>query len=224
MLWDKALRCGTVFSDRRLKSLFTNGLLPAARVQTRQFLSLSFRSDYHMVVRQAQAVDDSIQVERTPAATAPAIETSKETRFRRRPSKLSIETSCAYGERLCGEQASSEILALTHFYAPSHTRSLTFFSSFSSHQARLLLTSETTIAFNDPLTPSPALVYYTPPPTPGGPRIVSCTLDFKQCARSFWGPTEIGLYKYGKRIFKLGRWPVTVGHPGTEVASHSRRV
>ena len=28
-LWDKALRCGTVFSDRRLRSLSVEGLLPA---------------------------------------------------------------------------------------------------------------------------------------------------------------------------------------------------
>ena len=28
-LWDKALRCGTVFSDRQLKSLLVEGLLPA---------------------------------------------------------------------------------------------------------------------------------------------------------------------------------------------------
>lgn len=53
MLWDKALRCGTVFSDRRLKSLSIDGLLPGTRAQTLHFLSLDPRSYYHKVVRQA---------------------------------------------------------------------------------------------------------------------------------------------------------------------------
>ena len=38
-LWDKALRCRTVFSDRWLKSLFIEGLPPASRAQVRSYLT-----------------------------------------------------------------------------------------------------------------------------------------------------------------------------------------
>ena len=38
-LWDKLLRCGTVFSDRRLKSLFVEGILPAKCAQVRNYLA-----------------------------------------------------------------------------------------------------------------------------------------------------------------------------------------
>ena len=37
-LWEKALRCGNVFSDSRLKLLFAEGLLPAIRTQMRHHL------------------------------------------------------------------------------------------------------------------------------------------------------------------------------------------
>ena len=45
-LWDKALRCGTVFSDRRLKSLFVKELLPATCAQVRNYLATHPNVDY----------------------------------------------------------------------------------------------------------------------------------------------------------------------------------
>ena len=38
-LWEKALRCGSVFSDRRTKAMFVEGLLPTTRAQVRNYLA-----------------------------------------------------------------------------------------------------------------------------------------------------------------------------------------
>ena len=45
-LWEKALRCGTVFSYRRLKSLFVEGLLPATCAEVRNYLTTNPSVDY----------------------------------------------------------------------------------------------------------------------------------------------------------------------------------
>ena len=58
-LWDKALRCGTVFSDRRLKSLFVEGLLPATCAQVRNYLATHPDVDYQSVARYAQAIGET---------------------------------------------------------------------------------------------------------------------------------------------------------------------
>lgn len=44
-LRDKVFRCGIVFSDRRWKLLFIDGVLQCRRAQARQLLSLSPRAD-----------------------------------------------------------------------------------------------------------------------------------------------------------------------------------
>lgn len=43
MLWDKALRCGTVFPDRPVNSLFNDGLLPGTRKRVCQLLTFRLR-------------------------------------------------------------------------------------------------------------------------------------------------------------------------------------
>ena len=58
-LWDKALRCGTVFSDRRLKFLFVEGLLPATCAQVRNYLATRPSVDYQAVARYAQAFGET---------------------------------------------------------------------------------------------------------------------------------------------------------------------
>ena len=45
-LWDKALGCGTVFSNRLLKSLFVKGILPATCAQVRNYLATHRGVDY----------------------------------------------------------------------------------------------------------------------------------------------------------------------------------
>ena len=57
-LWDKALRCGTVFSDRQLKSLFVEVLLPATCAQVRNYLAAHPDVDYQSVVRYSQAIGE----------------------------------------------------------------------------------------------------------------------------------------------------------------------
>ena len=44
--WNKALRCGTIFSDGRLKSLFVEELLPATCAQVRNYLATHPGVDY----------------------------------------------------------------------------------------------------------------------------------------------------------------------------------
>ena len=58
-LWDMALRCGTVFSDRRLKSLFVEGLLPATSAQVRNYLATHSYVDYQSVALYAQAIGET---------------------------------------------------------------------------------------------------------------------------------------------------------------------
>ena len=58
-LWDKALRCVIVFSDRRLKSLFVEGLLPATCAQVRNYLATHPGVDYQAVARYAQAIGET---------------------------------------------------------------------------------------------------------------------------------------------------------------------
>ena len=55
-LWSRALRCGTVFSDRRMKSLFTEGLLPSTRAQVRNYLATRPTVDYQALTRYAEAL------------------------------------------------------------------------------------------------------------------------------------------------------------------------
>ena len=59
LLWDKALRCGTVFSDLRLKSLFADGVSEVIRAQVRNHLASHTSLDYHALVRYAQAIGES---------------------------------------------------------------------------------------------------------------------------------------------------------------------
>ena len=58
-LWDMALPCSTVFSDRRLKSLFFEALLPAKCVQVRNYFSTHPDVDYQSVARHAQAIGET---------------------------------------------------------------------------------------------------------------------------------------------------------------------
>ena len=58
-LWDRALRCGTVFSDRRLKSLYVEGLLPATCAQVRNYLATHATVDYQAVSRYEQAIGET---------------------------------------------------------------------------------------------------------------------------------------------------------------------
>lgn len=52
----EAPRCDTVFSDRRLKSLFAESLLPATFAQVRNYLATHASVDFNTVARYAQAI------------------------------------------------------------------------------------------------------------------------------------------------------------------------
>ena len=58
-LWDKSLRCGTIFSDRRLNSLFVEALLPATYAQVRNYLATHPSLDYKAVARYVQAIGET---------------------------------------------------------------------------------------------------------------------------------------------------------------------
>lgn len=154
-------------SDRRLTFLLLDGLLLWTGAHTRQFFSFNPPSDYHTVVRKAQALSDSVWVARRPAKAALAIRNIIKTRFRRGGEALSVDTSSAEGEKIRGEKGGSKVFALTSSYALCRTRSRSSSSSFSVFQTTLPATLETKTTPRDPLMPLPASVYYTPPLTPG---------------------------------------------------------
>lgn len=142
------------------------------------------RLDYRTVTQEAQGMGDSARIARGPVAMASSVEKYKEKRLSFEAKRASIEILSAEGENICGEDASSQFLALTNSYTPPGNRSFNPSSPFSRHQATLPPTPETRIASRDPLTPSRASVYYTPPPSHGrplhcrlcpGPHVV-CTL------------------------------------------------
>ena len=58
-LWDKLLRCVTLFSDRRLKSLLVEGLLPAICAQVRNYVATHPGVDYQAVARYAQSIGET---------------------------------------------------------------------------------------------------------------------------------------------------------------------
>lgn len=173
MPWGKDLRCETVFSNRNLKYLFVDGLLPRTQKKTHYFLSPHPGSDYHTVLRQAQAVGDWVRVARWPATTAPSAGKSKKTEFLRGVKTMSAETSSREDESIRGEEAVREVMAFTRSYTQSRNQSTnpskSLSSPFSSHQATTPATRENTIARSDVLTPSNDLVYYTMPLAPGRP-------------------------------------------------------
>ena len=69
-LWDKAIRCGTEFSDQRLKSLFVEGLLPATCAQVRNYLATDPDVDYQSVARYAQAIGETNRASRRQVMSA----------------------------------------------------------------------------------------------------------------------------------------------------------
>ena len=68
-LWGKALRCGTVFSNRPLKSLFVEGLLPATCAQVRNYLETRPGADYQPVARYAHAISETHRSARRQATS-----------------------------------------------------------------------------------------------------------------------------------------------------------
>lgn len=90
ILWNKALRYRTGFSDRRLKSLFIDGLLQRTQAQTRQFPFFYTQSDHHTVARQVEALEDWVRVSRRPAKVVRAVGNSTKAKARRGAKKLSV--------------------------------------------------------------------------------------------------------------------------------------
>ena len=62
-LWEKAQRSGTVYSDRRLKSIFADNLQPALRRSVNHYLATQARKDvtYHELARYAQGLGDQLR-------------------------------------------------------------------------------------------------------------------------------------------------------------------
>lgn len=58
-LWDRALQYGSVFSSRRLKSLFVKELLRFSGAQVRKLLARDMSADYQSFALYAQALEDT---------------------------------------------------------------------------------------------------------------------------------------------------------------------
>lgn len=166
-LWDKVLRCWTVLSCRRLKPFFIEGLLHSTRAQTRQLLFHGLRSDHRSVARQTQVPKDSVRVARRSAALASAVGNNTDTTIRRGTKTLSIKTWIEESDRIHNKDVGSDVLTIANFCAVLRNWYANLFYLPSTHQATLLQTSETKTVLSDPMTVSPASVYYTRPLTLG---------------------------------------------------------
>lgn len=176
----KAVRGGTKFSSKRVRSLFTDGVLLKTRAQTHQFLSVCHRSDYHTVLRQAQALGASVGAAKCAATTAPAIGSNKKPGFRREAETLSLDSAGAEGKSTRISTGAAKILALTNCFTLPCRRSSNLFFTLSRRKTKLQTTPETKNAPGDPLTPSHASAYYTPPSAPRRP--TQCVLCLGPCA------------------------------------------
>lgn len=118
MLWDKSLHCGTLLSDRRLKSLFLDGLLPSTCKRVRLYLATHRRADYQTVVNPAHALGEVYRTaRRTVSNVAKSYPLRKETQLqsRDRPVKgLKIEIPSQEDSHTSTENSGDlKLLALT---------------------------------------------------------------------------------------------------------------
>ena len=94
-LWDKTARCGTVFSDRRRKQLFAEGLMDSIRSQVVHHLSNHPSMTFQSLVKFAQGLGKTYRAARRNTSR---VEFEDRTGRTKRPvprSVLSIETSSA---------------------------------------------------------------------------------------------------------------------------------
>ena len=93
-LWRKALRCGNVFSDSRLKSLFAEGLLPAIRTQVRHHLTTQPRIAFTKLTRYAEGMGTAYRGGKNyPAAVGGRDRSGHRTGCQKRSLLLSEESS-----------------------------------------------------------------------------------------------------------------------------------
>ena len=137
-LWDKAFSCGTVFSDRRSKSLFVEGLLPATCAQVRNYLATHPDVDYQSVARYAQAIGETNRASRRKGMSAlahrePSGATRRFYRTARTRPVLSVESASHIPT--AGGFAEEAILAVTDQIATPTSMSSLHMSYYPSPAA-----------------------------------------------------------------------------------------
>ena len=140
-LWDKTIRCGSVISQTRLRSMYAEDVLPSIRAQVRNHLATHTRLSYDEVVRYAQALGDSVRAARKPNTTVgfrkPELPMGKPQRRVLSIGTDSVDTAITPAE---GDEA---VLALSAYTTP------VVGSSASS------TTSSATSRFTTPVGPTP---------------------------------------------------------------------
>lgn len=91
-LWDRVLRCGTVFSDRRLKATYAEGLLPSTCAQVRNHLASNPLLYFRAVARYAQALGSTTRASRRPA-NANSVQFARPTGERKKSPVLSVDST-----------------------------------------------------------------------------------------------------------------------------------
>lgn len=121
LLWDKALRCGTVFSDLRLKSLFADGVSEVIRAQVRNHLASHTSLDYHALVRYAQAIGESHR--KTVGKSSNLVKTGAATKPRQRAFVIDSSTSTGITDNQMDTYQDGNVMAVMHddVYPPSRT-------------------------------------------------------------------------------------------------------
>ena len=138
--WDKTIRCGSVISQNRLRSMYVEGVLPSIRAQVRNHLATYSRLSYDELVRYAQALGHSVRASRKSTSMVSFRKPEPHGKSQRRVLSAgndSVDTAIAQAE---GDEA---LLALSAYTTP------VVGSSASS------TTSNGTSRFSTPYGPTP---------------------------------------------------------------------
>ena len=140
-LWRKALRCGNVFSDSWLKSLFAEGLLPAIGTQMRHHLTTHPRIAFAELTRYVEGMGTAYRGGKNYPATAGGRDRSGHRTGRRQRSLLLSEESSEPGFLEEVDVSSDRPLAMAvetaAFPSPPGTRSTYFTASPGSTVPRV---------------------------------------------------------------------------------------
>ena len=139
-LSDKTIRCGSVISQNRLRSMYAEGVLPSIRAQVRNHLLTHSILSYAELVRYAQALGDSVRASRKSTSTVGFMKPEPHGKPQRRG--LSVDTD-SVDRAVTQAEGEEAVLALSAY------TSLVVVSSASS------TTSNGTLRFSTPYGPTP---------------------------------------------------------------------
>ena len=126
-LWRRALRCGTVFSSRRIRGYFVEGVLPAIRTQLRDYAARHPYATYESIVRYARGLGTTYRAMRrvnVPVGFKDNRDTGKYAKTRSIKVDL-VDTDSEYGGLNSASGEGDEVLALSYGSTAPHSPNTT---------------------------------------------------------------------------------------------------